>query len=670
MGGTKMTQNRPIKSSVKGERLLQREPIDATSWAYMKLLRENNRTKRVYDVDHYAEVYRYRDNMYGILTESADGMGDVWSYLIIGPEKAMLIDTGFGIGDLKGLANEITGGMPLIVANTHCHFDHAYGNCQFDRCYCHENEADAMNLKQDPHIWDYLFDENGKGIWLDFDRKDIVPFKKYEVVGVPDGYIFNLGGDYDVELVWIPGHAAGHAMFLDKKSRNLIAGDGIISMRIGISRGSPFNTVTAYRKEMIKLSRRMDEFDHVFSGHFVGDLETSVIPSLIETDDAIIADPEDCDYMEERGARQTLLKFVKGLGTIGYSLQSVGAGGTLPGAPQPEIRPRKTNNIGITSAMRSQKIKVSEPIDERCWAFMKELREHHATKRIYDVNPYAEVYCLRDNLFGILTEHLAGGGDVWCYLIVGPEKAMLIDTGFGVGDLRGLANELSGNKPLLVANTHAHRDHAYGNCQFDKVYCHEHSVPQLEQMRSPHIWDQLLDVDGSPIWTDFDKDDIVPFHEYEIVGCPDGYLFNLGGDYEVELVFTAGHTSGHCMFLDKESRLLFAGDDAISMRISIGGPVQGDPFGEYATVLKYRDQMAKLASRLDEFDYVFPAHFVYDLESYVILDLVEAANAIVADPQDYDYAETAQRPSGTITLYHKFVKGLGTLAYTENGVGA
>jgi glyoxylase-like metal-dependent hydrolase (beta-lactamase superfamily II) len=318
-----MRQNRPIKSSLKGVRLIQREPIDATSWAYMKLLRENDRTKRVYDVDPYAEVYQFRDNMYGILTESADGMGDVWSYLIIGPEKAMLIDTSFGIGDLKGLANEITGSMPLIVANTHCSFDHSYGNCQFDRCYCHENEAEAMNLKQDPHIWDYLFGENGKGIWLDFDRKDIVPFKEYEVVGVPDGHIFNLGGDYEVELIWVPGHSAGHAMFLDKKNRNLIAGDGVISMRVGIGRPGQFTTVTAYRKEMIKLSKRMDEFDHIFPGHFTGDLETSVIPSLIETCDAIIADPDDYDTMEERQGRQTLLKGVKGLGTIGYTRQGV-----------------------------------------------------------------------------------------------------------------------------------------------------------------------------------------------------------------------------------------------------------------------------------------------------------------------------------------------------------
>jgi len=278
------------------------------------------------------------------------------------------------------------------------------------------------------------------------------------------------------------------------------------------------------------------------------------------------------------------------------------------------------------------------------------------------------VYQLRENVYGIFTESLGGAGDVWSYLVMGPEKAMLIDTGYGVGDLKGLVNELTGGMPLIVANTHAHPDHANGNCQFERVYCHEYTVPLLEEARKPLVYDQLFDAQGQPIWTVFDRRDIVPFQEYEIVGCPDSYVFHLGGDYEVELVWTAGHAAGHCMFLDKKSRLLFAGDDAVSMRINIGGPRPGDPYGQYATVVAYRDQMAKLAARLDEFDYVFSGHFVYDLENYVIADLAEAAEAIMANPQSYSYAEMAQTPAGVVTRYHKFVKGLGTLAYTESAV--
>lgn len=329
------------------------------------------------------------------------------------------------------------------------------------------------------------------------------------------------------------------------------------------------------------------------------------------------------------------------------------------------------NNIPIESDVKTHKLQSREPIDERCWAYMKALRERNAARRIYAVNPYAEVYTFRDNLYGILTEAVSGMGDVWSYLLIGPEKAMLIDTGFGVGDLKGLADELSGGRPLIVVNTHAHPDHASGNCQFDRVYCHEYTVPQLEAMRNPHIWDNLFDEDGQPIWTEFDRADIVPFHEYEIVGCPDGYTFDLGGGHGVELIWTAGHAAGQCMFLDKKGRLLFAGDDAISMRVSIGGPRPGDPYGEYATVAAYRDQMARLAARLDEYDYVFSGHFVTDLESIVIPALAEAAEAIVADPQNYDYAETGPSPFGpAVTRYFKFVRGLGALQYMKGSVRA
>jgi len=314
-----MRKNRPIETPIKGRRLLIREPIDASSWAYMKMLRENDDTRRFYAIDPYAEVYKVRDNVYAILTISADGMGDSWMYLIDGPEKAFLVDTSFGIGDLKGLVRTLVGDKPLYVGNTHCSYDHSYGNCQFDRCYCHEQEAPYMESKQDPHIWDYLFDENGNGIWLEFDRADIIPFRKYQVVGVPDGYSFDLGGGYEIELIWVPGHKPGHAMFLDKHSRLLFAGDDIISMRVGIGREGASATVEAYRNEMEKLAARTDEFDYIFPGHFIFNLENTVVRSFLDTANAILANPEGYDSCEmDAKGNKLFLKHVKGMGTIAY----------------------------------------------------------------------------------------------------------------------------------------------------------------------------------------------------------------------------------------------------------------------------------------------------------------------------------------------------------------
>jgi glyoxylase-like metal-dependent hydrolase (beta-lactamase superfamily II) len=193
-----------------------------------------------------------------------------------------------------------------------------------------------MKWKQDPGIWDYLFDENGKSIWCDFDRKDLVVFMKYEFIGVPDGHIFNLGGDYDVELVWLPGHQPGHAGYLDKKGRILIAGDAITGGGVSLSGGSDFHadtkhakdrfqgsmiptedtrrTVTAYRDSLVRLEKRLNEFDYIFGGHEINDLDSGIVTKLVEACNWIIAHPTECDF--KTGDRWN--KMIKGYGSIGY----------------------------------------------------------------------------------------------------------------------------------------------------------------------------------------------------------------------------------------------------------------------------------------------------------------------------------------------------------------
>lgn len=321
----------PIQSQLKSKRIRFDGPINQVSWAFMKELRENNKTKKMYDINPYVEVYRFRDNMYGLFAENCDGMGDVWMYLVDGPEKAMLIDTGYGLGDLKGLVDQITGGKPVIVVNTHDHFDHAYGNCRFDRAYCHEYLVPYLE-NQHEHMWDYLFDGFGNNLWLSFDRKDLPVFKKYEIVGVPDGYTFDLGGGHQVELIFTGGHAAGHAAFLDKKNRILFTGDNICSDvsgcgSVNITKPGPYGENTSlkvYRDNVARLCARMDEFDYIYPQHFMNNIENNLLPNILETCDAILADPESYDYKIERWGKDRneknvrYFKFVKGFSVIAY----------------------------------------------------------------------------------------------------------------------------------------------------------------------------------------------------------------------------------------------------------------------------------------------------------------------------------------------------------------
>lgn len=322
----------------------------------------------------------------------------------------------------------------------------------------------------------------------------------------------------------------------------------------------------------------------------------------------------------------------------------------------------------IQSAVKSKRIKWREPENPIRWAYAKQLREHDKTKKIYAVNPYAEVYQFRDNLYGIYTESLDGMGDPWIYLVMGPEKAMLVDTGFGVGDLKGLVDEISGGMPLVVVNTHCHFDHAYGNFQFEKVHCHEYEVRRLQARQDPHIWDYLFDKDGRCIWTEFDRQDIIPYREYEIVGCPNGTVFNLGAGYEIELVFLPGHSPGHAAYLDRHNRILFAGDDACFGAVFIPGPEPGDPYGEYATVSGLRRELARLVERLDEFDGIFPGHGLVDMGTIMLVNILEACDNVLADPESYDQKVEVIFGGVPRVRYNKMIYQSGYLSYAPSGV--
>lgn len=324
----------------------------------------------------------------------------------------------------------------------------------------------------------------------------------------------------------------------------------------------------------------------------------------------------------------------------------------------------------IENELKAKRIRWGSAQNYVSWAFMKALRENNRTKKIYEINPYVEVYQLREQIYGLFTQNCDGAGDVWMYLIVGSQKALLIDTAFGLGDLKGLVDQLTGNKPLYVANTHGHCDHAYGNCRFEKVYCHEYEKPVLEQ-QTPDMWDYLFDAEGNNIWLDFDGQDLPEFRNYEIVGVPDGFTFDLGDGHEVELVWLGGHAPGMAGFLDKKNRVFFPGDDLCSDVSNVAsGPKPGVPNGQYINLTTFRDNLKRLVERLDEFDYVFPSHFMNDIDSSVLADELETCEEILTDPQNYDYkAVTVSPKDGSLReRMYKYIKGFSVISYTMQGI--
>ncbi len=330
----------PIQGTSKAKRKLWGSPQNIISWTFMKQLRERGNGK-VYDCNPYVEVYQFRDNLYGLFNQNCDGAGDVWMWLTNGPEKCLLVDTAFGLGDSKALVDQLSGGKEIIVVNTHDHFDHAFGNCRFERVYCHEALVPLLEA-QNEHMWDYLWDaESGEPIWLDFDRQDLPVFHPYEIIGVPDGYTWDLGDGYEVELINSHGHGGpGAAMYLDKHNKILFAGDNIcsdVSACGSISYPLEECSLYQFRQRLAKLAARMDEIDWIFPEHFMCDLENRLLPDMLSTLDQILADPVgNCDFISEKKssndinapAKRRYNKYIPGFSIIGYSIEEKAAAPT------------------------------------------------------------------------------------------------------------------------------------------------------------------------------------------------------------------------------------------------------------------------------------------------------------------------------------------------------
>ena len=292
-------------------------------------------------------------------------------------------------------------------------------------------------------------------------------------------------------------------------------------------------------------------------------------------------------------------------------------------------------------------------------AYFAKMREN-GVQRLAE-NPLVEAWQMRENVWSFLSKSPGMGGDAWMHLVVGPERALLVDTGFGIGDMKALAERIAG-KPVIVVNTHCHGDHVLGNFQFDRVYCHEYDADSIRAQMKPEGLARIA------AKTDdyYKPEDVVTFKKYEVVGVEHGYVFDLGGGHEVELFHLPGHAPGGCGFIDKKNRILFSGDAIVSSPGLICGAVRDEAHAQYCTIRAYRDRLAELAGRLDEFDVLYPGHNFLEFSNKAVMDALEMCEQILRDPNCHD-DEDEVWPGGAPAKLK--IVGLVSVAYTDERIG-
>ena len=140
-----------------------------------------------------------------------DEAHEATGYLVVGKERACVIDTMNGYNDVCQAVRKITD-KPVTVVNTHGHPDHIFGNVYFQEAYLHPADRPlAEEFVKEPE-----FVEACKQYGLSMPPfRDILP-----------GDVIDLGGR-TLEVFALPGHTPGGILLLLREDRILFTGDSV-----------------------------------------------------------------------------------------------------------------------------------------------------------------------------------------------------------------------------------------------------------------------------------------------------------------------------------------------------------------------------------------------------------------------------------------------------------
>lgn len=188
------------------------------------------------------------------------GPGHVYATLVVGTDKAMLIDNGWGEDNIAEYAAELAG-KEVIPIITHVHPDHLGGMTQFSDMWIPEIEL-----------------ENAKSLFSHLPyNEETKTLGNTRLHCFRGGEVFDLGGR-TITLVPTPGHTWGSVCMYDSGSRLMITGD-TLSQRVFLFTANPTIPLRVYRESLQRLLEY--DFDRFLAGHETHPMPRSWVEKMI-----------------------------------------------------------------------------------------------------------------------------------------------------------------------------------------------------------------------------------------------------------------------------------------------------------------------------------------------------------------------------------------------------
>jgi glyoxylase-like metal-dependent hydrolase (beta-lactamase superfamily II) len=214
----------------------------------------------------------------------------VYTWMVEGSERAVLLDTGMGILPIRPVAERLTQ-RPIGVVNTHYHFDHIGGNWEFEDVAIHEIGAPLAAQEVPREVLDAYLDYADRQLdaastmlpldreytWVlgaesvprpfpDGWRRDEWTIRPSRATGtLRDGDRIDLG-DRSLTVIHAPGHSPDGICLFDEHDGLLFAGD---SANAGpLYAHFPDSSLEDLARSARRLADMADEIDVAYFHHY------------------------------------------------------------------------------------------------------------------------------------------------------------------------------------------------------------------------------------------------------------------------------------------------------------------------------------------------------------------------------------------------------------------
>lgn len=235
------------------------------NWCDKELRSQFSELEEIQTSNDWFKTYRVAKDVYAIAEPF--NFQEVISYLILGDDKALLFDTGMGMSSIKSVVEELTS-LPIVVMNSHTHYDHIGGNHEFDDILAMNTQYTLNRAENGMGHSVVRHEVSPEAICLeraqDFDTTayHIKPFTITELIS--DGHIIDLG-NRELEVMTSPGHTPDAVVLLDKANGFLWTGDTFYEGPIWLF--DLETDLSSYQKSLKRINQATEGFKQVFTAH-------------------------------------------------------------------------------------------------------------------------------------------------------------------------------------------------------------------------------------------------------------------------------------------------------------------------------------------------------------------------------------------------------------------